>query len=115
MLNVQSRQEGTASVLTIRGALTFESLSALRDAMRKTITDNHSQVLVLNLEGVNLIDSSGIGLLVAFQKNVMTSNQGSLRLCCLGPNLHKALDSVNVSQFFSVYPSEQEALHGAAL
>ena len=111
MLDVQSRQEGDACVLTVQGALKYENLTMLRDRVRGINAEHHPQVLVINLEGVAFIDSSGIGLLVACH-NVMNKKQGSLRLCGLGPHIIQVLQSVNLSSLFSVFHEEQDALHG---
>jgi hypothetical protein len=38
MLNIQTRQEGNASVVTIQGKVNFEVTAQLRDVIRDTVT-----------------------------------------------------------------------------
>ena len=59
MLNIQTRQEGKAAVVTIQGKVNFEVTAQLRDVIRDTVTTQQPKLLVINLEGVNFIDSQG--------------------------------------------------------
>ncbi|HLP31431.1 MAG TPA: STAS domain-containing protein, partial [Geothrix sp.] len=70
MLNIQTRQEGTASVVSIQGKVNFEVTAQLRDVIRETVATAQPKLLVINLEGVSFIDSSGLGLLVAARNSV---------------------------------------------
>ncbi len=112
MLNIQTRQEGTASVVTIQGKVNFEVTAQLRDVIRDTVTTQQPKLLVINLEGVNFIDSSGLGLLVA-ARNSVDKNSGKLHLCCLPPQVKKTFDQTNLTNYFSIFATEQDALRGA--
>jgi anti-sigma B factor antagonist len=112
MFDVQSRKEGDVCVLTVQGSLKYENLPVLRETVRGINAEQNPQILVINLEGVAFIDSSGIGLLVACH-NVMNKKQGSLRLCGMGSHIEHVLKSVNLSSLFSVFHSEKEALLGS--
>ena len=75
MLNIQTRQEGNASVVTIQGKVNFEVTAQLRDVIRETVTTLQPKLLAINLESVSFIDSSGLGLLVA-ARNSVDKNSG---------------------------------------
>lgn len=111
MLDIQNRQEGNASVVTVLGAVECEVISRFRESLQAILAMQHPALLVINLEGVHFIDSSGIGFLVASQ-NIMEMNQGSLRLCGLGPQVREALDLVHLTTFFSIFSMEHDALRG---
>jgi anti-anti-sigma factor len=81
----------------------------LRGELKEILATQRPPLLVLNLEGVEFLDSSGISMLVAMH-NVMASKQGTLRLCGLSPHITRLLKIVNLSSFFAIYPMEREAL-----
>jgi anti-anti-sigma factor len=112
MLNIQTRQEGNASVVTIQGKVNFEVTAQLRDVIRDTVTTLQPKLLVINLESVSFIDSSGLGLLVA-ARNSVDKNSGKLHLCGLPPQVKKTFDQTNLTNYVSIFTTEQDALRGA--
>lgn len=112
MLNIQTRQEGSASIVTIQGKVNFEVTAQLRDVIRDTVAQEQPKLLVINLEGVSFIDSSGLGLLVA-ARNSVDKNSGKLHLCSLPAQVKKTFDQTNLTNYFSIFATEQDALRGA--
>ena len=112
MLNIQTRQEGSASVVTIQGKVNFEVTAQLRDVIRETVATQQPKLLVVNLDGVSFIDSSGLGLLVAARNSVDKSG-GKLHLSCLPPAVKKTFDQTNLTNYFSIFATEQDALRGS--
>ncbi|MCL1893460.1 MAG: STAS domain-containing protein [Holophagaceae bacterium] len=109
MLNLQTRQEENASVITVKGKVNFEVTAQLREAVKETIATHQPKLLVINLEGVSFIDSSGLGLLVAARSSIDKIN-GRLHLCNLPSQVMKVFDQTNLTNYFSIYASEQDAL-----
>lgn len=70
------------------------------------------QVLVLDLQGVAFLDSSGLSLLVALHRRV-SSDGGELRLVCRPATL-RLLTLTSMDQVLRVYGSMPEALTGVA-
>jgi anti-sigma B factor antagonist len=112
MLNTQTRQEGNASVLTIQGKINFEVSAQLREVIRDTMTIQHPKNLVINLTDVTFIDSSGLGLLV-FACNSVAKYNGKLHLCGIPAQIKKTFDQNNLTKYFSIFATEQDALLGA--
>ena len=111
MLNIQSRQEENASVLAVKGKVNFEVTAQLREAVKEAIAAHQPKLLVINLEGVSFIDSSGLGLLVAARSSIDKIN-GRLHLCNIPAQVKKVFDQTNLTNYFSIYASEQDALRG---
>jgi len=64
-LELKERQAGDVTILDLSGAVRIgEGSIALRDAIRDLSADGKKKLL-LNLAGVNYVDSSGIGELIA--------------------------------------------------
>ena len=112
MLNIQTRQEGNASVITIKGKVNFEVTAQLRESIKDTLSTNKPKILIINLEGITFIDSSGLGLLVAARTSAADTENGRLHLCCLPAQVKKVFDQTNLTNYFSIFASEQDALRG---
>lgn len=108
-MNTQTRQEGNASVVTIQGKLNFEVTGQLREVIRETITTQQPKMLVINFEGVDHLDSSGLGLIVAVHNN-MDRNKGKFHLCCVSPAVKDIFERTNLTKFFLFFATEQDAL-----
>jgi anti-anti-sigma factor len=112
MLNIQVRPEGKSAVISIKGKVNFEVTPQLREAIKETVASQQPNILVINLEGVSFIDSSGLGLLVA-ARNSVDKNNGNLHLCCIPAQVKKVFDQTNLTNYFSIFANEQDALKGA--
>ena len=64
--------------------------------------------LVLNLSEVDLIDSSGLGVMVSVLKRL--GNKGSMKLCNVKPDVRSLLELIQLDKVFLIYHSEQEAV-----
>jgi anti-anti-sigma factor len=111
MLNIQTRQEGNTPIISIKGKVNFEVTSQLRESVKEIIAAKQPKILVINLEGVAFIDSSGLGLLVATRSSV-DKEGGRLHLCCLPAQVKKVFDQTNLTNYFSIFDTEQDALRG---
>jgi anti-sigma B factor antagonist len=95
-------------VVDCSGRIVFGEESAdLRDTVKMVITQ--SKRIVLNLSGVNYIDSGGLGTLVALYTTAR-NNGGSIKLANLTPRVGDLLQVTKLVTVFDVYDSEQKAL-----
>jgi anti-sigma B factor antagonist len=108
MLHTQWRREGSAFVVDIHGSLKYENMPTLRGTIQEVLA-HRPAVVVLNLEGLEFIDSSGVSMLIALHQT-MKSKQGILRLCGLGGSFNRFLNTVNLASFFSIFHLESDAL-----
>ncbi len=65
--------------------------------------------LVVNLEEVRFVDSSGLGALVSGFKNA-SARSGSLKLCGLQPQVKSMFELTRLHRVFEIYPNADEAL-----
>jgi len=65
--------------------------------------------LVVNLEEVSYMDSSGIGTLVEVFRRV-NAYDGKLGLCGISPRVRSLFEITKLDKFFKIYDSEPEAL-----
>ena len=108
-LNISERQAGDVTVLDMSGKITIgEGSVALRTAIRRMLEEGKKKIL-LNLAGVNYIDSSGIGELVS-SYTAINKDGGQLKLLNLTQKLQDLLTITKLLTVFDVYESEPEAL-----
>ena len=97
------------TILDLSGAVRIgEGSIALRDAIRDLSADGKKKLL-LNLAGVNYVDSSGIGELIANYTTVSRQG-GQLKLLNLTDRIQNLLVITKLLTVFDVYENESEAL-----
>jgi anti-sigma B factor antagonist len=64
--------------------------------------------LVVDLQEVRFIDSSGLGALVSGFKNASARN-GNLKLCGLQPQVKSMFELTRLHRVFEIFPNAQEA------
>jgi anti-sigma B factor antagonist len=95
-------------VVDCSGRIIFGEESAnLRDTLRDLIPQNKK--IILNLSGVNYIDSGGLGTLVALYTSARNSG-GSIKLANLTQRVGDLLQVTKLLTVFDVYGSEERAL-----
>ena len=103
------RQGGNVTLLDVSGRLTsFESV-ALRDAIAQLLKQKRKQI-VLNLSGLQYMDSSGIGELARNYVSVVKQG-GQMKVVGLSSKVEEVLKITQLYQVFPEFPSEEEAVN----
>jgi anti-sigma B factor antagonist len=98
---------GDVTVIDVAGRITLgEGASALRDALRELVKNNHKHIL-LNLKEVSYIDSSGIGELVSAFTTI-TNTGGRLKLLGL---THRVKDLLQITKLYTVFDVHDDEAH----
>lgn len=69
--------------------------------------------LIISLEGVRYIDSTGLGVLIGALKKVREHN-GTIGIVCNNPQIKKIFSITGLVKIFGIYRDEQEALKSLA-
>ncbi|MDH3744155.1 MAG: STAS domain-containing protein [Acidobacteriota bacterium] len=108
-MKIDARHEKGVTILEPRGKITIGVGDvALRNAVAEALTAGASDILV-NLEHVTTIDSSGIGELVSAYTTV-TNRGGKLKLEKIPPKVSDILQITQLIQVFEIYDDEKEAV-----
>jgi anti-sigma B factor antagonist len=108
-LTLNARQVGDVSVIEISGRITLgEGSRVLSDAVHD-LTTNGKRKILLNLEDVSYIDSSGIGELVAGFISVANAG-GALKLLGLTKRVQDLVQMTKLYSVFEVYEDEARAV-----
>jgi anti-sigma B factor antagonist len=106
--SVTIRQAGPVSLLNVSGHLTSFEVAALRDSISRLLKQGRKNI-VLNLSGLQYLDSSGIGELARIYVSVVKEN-GQLKVVGLTPKVEEILKITQLYQVFPEFPTEEEAL-----
>jgi anti-anti-sigma factor len=108
LFQMQSGQpDGRTELLRLGGRLDSSSAPLLVQKCSAVRGAGHS--LVLNLEGVTFIASSGVGALLAVAEQFRESGQ-AIRLVALSPAVDSVIRLLNLDQFLPIDATEDEAL-----
>ena len=98
MTTVQVQQND--ATVTLEGALTVAQAQALRPQLQKAMTAGVSSV-VFDLGGSDVVDSSGIGLLIATH-NSLKGKGGRLRVINVSPEIMNLFKTMRLDRHFTV-------------
>ena len=108
-LYIHERREGDVAVLDLKGRIRISGATlALHRSIRCQVEEGKTKIL-LNLEGVTHIDSSGLGELIS--SYVTLSNKGGqIKLVHLTERLQEIMTITRLLTVFDVYDNEADAL-----
>ena len=108
-LTIEERSISRVTVLDLVGKLTSDhGATRIKDKVNSLIAQGRTQI-VLNLEDVPYIDSSGLGQLVASYGSVKKAG-GSLKLLNVNSRNHDLLSITRLVTIFDSFDSESEAV-----
>lgn len=107
-LSLESSTSGARAVLRVGGRLDLPSSSELRNALDLEIERGPSR-LVVDLSGVDFLDSTGLGVLVRAQRKA-ASSEVELVLSAAQPIVEQVLRVTNAVQILPLYPDVDSAL-----
>ncbi len=102
------RQADAASLVKVSGRLTSFEAGAFRDAILGLLKNGKTNI-VLNLSGLEYLDSSGIGELVRNYLTVVKKG-GAMKVVGLAPKVEEILKITQLYQVFPEFPDEASAL-----
>lgn len=108
-MNVTKRQKGNVTILDLKGKITIGAGDiALRDAVQEALGGGATNVL-LNLNAVTTIDSSGVGELVS-SFTTATNRGAKLKLANIPAKVSDVLTITQLITVFDVFDTEDEAV-----
>ncbi len=65
--------------------------------------------IVLNLQKLDFLDSSGVGALLSLLRHAKTGG-GDVRICCVPENIRALFELVRINRLFDVFEAEDDAV-----
>jgi anti-sigma B factor antagonist len=95
------------TVLAVKGEVDVYSAPRLRERLVELVSEGHRRIVV-DLEGVDFLDSTGLGVLVGGLKR-LRSHGGDLSLVCTQPRILKVFEITGLTTVFQIGESVDEA------
>ena len=107
-LSLETREVADRTVVTVGGEIDVYTAPKLRDKITELVNAGHHDLLV-DMEKVEFLDSTGLGVLVGGLKKVR-AQQGSMELICSQDRLLKIFRITGLAKVCTIHASEQDAL-----
>lgn len=111
-MELRIEQHHAIDVIAITGRLDLVSSSALKDTIRQRLSERRVH-LVLDMEKVTFINSSGLGALISALRDVRLSS-GRIVLCNLKPYIEEIFTLTGLTKVFDCYGTAAESLESFA-
>jgi anti-sigma B factor antagonist len=95
-------------VLHLEGELDTYNCGQLRSGVVEQVEQGHNQIIV-DMSGVEYIDSTGLGSLVGGLKRV-SERGGAMRIVCNNPQILKVFEITGLNKVFAIYRTRDEAI-----
>lgn len=108
MLTISEVKSGDIVILQVAGKMLDANARALSEKVKELITMGFRKI-ILDLSGINLMNSCfGLGIIASCWGN-MNRAQGKLVIANPSPKVKKLLEITKLNQVFTIYPSVEEA------
>jgi anti-sigma B factor antagonist len=97
------------SVLAVSGEVDVATVPRLREQLHGLVAQGSNKIVV-DLDGVDFLDSTGLGVLVGALKRVRGSEGGELHLVCTQPRIRKVFEVTGLTKVFSLFDTVDEAV-----
>ena len=107
-LSLSTRPEGERPVVDVAGEIDVYTAPQLREQLVELV-DSGRYDLVIDMERVEFLDSTGLGVLVGGLKRVR-AHEGSLRLVCTQERILKIFRITGLTKVFPIHDSVADAV-----
>jgi anti-sigma B factor antagonist len=107
-LDLQVRRQEDHAVLEVAGEIDVYTAPKLREKLIELVNEG-SYHLVVDLERVDFLDSTGLGVLVGGLKRVR-NHEGSLKLVCTQDKILKIFRITGLTKVFPIHDSIDDAV-----
>jgi anti-sigma B factor antagonist len=111
-MEIAEKNERDVVILVIKGEIDLHVSPSLRTTL-KAKAQAKTPRLLLDFAEVGYIDSSGLATLIEYYQSAR-AYQGKLALCALSSPVRSSFDLVRLTEVFSIFPTEAEALKALA-
>src|SRR5438034_630089 len=112
-LDVETGTVGDASLLSLRGEIDVYTAPRLRQAIIDLVEGGATRIVV-DMEKVDFLDSTGLGVLVGGLKRVRVRD-GSLSIVTTQDKILKIFDITGLNRVFAIHPSVDAADAGPGI
>ena len=99
------------TVLAVQGEVDVYTAPRLRERLVELVTEGKRKIVV-DLEGVDFLDSTGLGTIISALKRVRTHG-GDMRLVCTQPRIRRLFEITGLDKAVPLHASLDDAVAGS--
>ena len=99
-LTIETRANGDVGLIELSGDFDLAGVQKFETDLARIEAEGHA-VVVVDLNGLSFMDSSGLGILLQIRRHAIDTGK-LLTLRSLGPGTHRLLEVVGLKQLFEV-------------
>ncbi|TGE34638.1 anti-sigma F factor antagonist [Desulfosporosinus sp. Sb-LF] len=107
-MNLEKKIERLTLILRLNGELDMHTASMVRQAIDIEIEKRGIRTVILNLEEVRFVDSSGLGVILGRYKKLLPLG-GKLKISNVPPHIYKIMELSGLPKIISFYQDEAHA------
>lgn len=100
---------GNTLVVRVNGELDMVVTDEFRAKVERKLDEHPVRNLIINLQGVKFIDSSGLGVILGRYKRITTGG-GKVAIVGAAPQVIKILELAGLLKIMSLHEKEEQAL-----
>ncbi|WP_026570064.1 MULTISPECIES: anti-sigma F factor antagonist [Sediminibacillus] len=108
-LNAQFTTKENVLLVRLSGELDHHASDRLKKEWQQAIRENNAKHVILNLEDLSFMDSSGLGVFLGRYKEVMQLG-GEMVVCSISPAVKRLFDMSGLFKIIRLEESEEYAL-----
>ncbi len=107
-MEINRRESGDIVIFDITGEIDLYNAPEIKEKIKDEMNKNKVNIII-NLDKVTYIDSSGIGVLISSLSNLKKVG-GALKLINVYASVRKVFELTKLTSFFDIYDSEADAI-----
>ncbi|MCE9501481.1 MAG: STAS domain-containing protein [Leptospira sp.] len=104
-MEIKLRKTGNTSIIDLSGSLDIYTATDFKTFIESNVSAENNSVVV-NLEKLNYIDSSGIGMLIK-QLNFVQNLKGQLKIANMKPPIEKVFKVAGLTTYFQTISEDE--------
>ena len=107
-MKIEVTKENDIAIVAVEGEIDVETSPQLRERFDKLLAEGEHN-FVIDMGGVDFIDSSGLAAFVRLFKRVRVG-EGDVKLCCIRPEILKIFELTRLNRVFDIFDTRAEAV-----
>ncbi len=107
-MELNTRERDGIVIIEVSGEVDLYNAPTLKEEIQKLV-EQEKYKIIMNLDRVSYVDSSGIGALISSYSN-LKKFQGSMRISNVAGSVRKVFELTKLTSFFDIDDDEEQSL-----
>ncbi|MCX7842736.1 MAG: STAS domain-containing protein [Clostridia bacterium] len=112
-MKAEVKEINGVKIVRMVGQVRISTQNDFKDALDEIVKDSQGRPVVLNMDGIAYMNSTGLGIIIDTYKKIKDSN-GRLILCNLLPDIMNLFEVTRLNRFIEICATESEAISKAS-